>query len=329
MTEMRRAEFEQGVNREFFFRAEPVFQDEIEREIYSVPIRNRTGSQLTFASLRPSCSCTAAKLGKYGLAPGEETTLEISANLSGRVGTQRFIVYLNDTAGRQWLGIVQVEILRRIGLASKSDRLEIGPVRAGSVVEREEVIEVRGKTKSKLPAELQFAAPNASVSVIAQRLEGETSEGGTCVRSFRIQLQVQPPAEAGVIATAVQVSGEIDGRRCTASLEISGRAQALYTADPKYIFFDQIAEENGRKSQTILIKRTDGQPIGDLTIARHDQVVEVRLGPQAKECDIRAVSIALDSQKLTKPIWGEIRIATGDPIQPFVSVQYAGSRSGP
>src|SRR6516165_1821973 len=58
MTEMRRAEFEQGVNREFFFRAEPVFQDEIEREIYSVPIRNRTGSQLTFASLRPSCSCT-------------------------------------------------------------------------------------------------------------------------------------------------------------------------------------------------------------------------------------------------------------------------------
>lgn len=61
-------------------------------------LRNSGTAPLVLGSLRTSCGCTRAKLAKRELSPGESTHLEVSIDITGRYGKQRFHVFVNSNA---------------------------------------------------------------------------------------------------------------------------------------------------------------------------------------------------------------------------------------
>lgn len=66
-----------------------------------VPFENTGKEKLVITEVKASCGCTAGKLAKQELEPGESTFIDITFNPKGKTGAQRKSVtfFSNDTSG--------------------------------------------------------------------------------------------------------------------------------------------------------------------------------------------------------------------------------------
>ena len=58
-------------------------------------LKNESKKILKITSLNTSCGCTASKIKKFSLAPGESTVLEVKFNSKGYAGAVQQYIYVN------------------------------------------------------------------------------------------------------------------------------------------------------------------------------------------------------------------------------------------
>src|SRR5207253_2890036 len=94
----------------------PVLAGEQESLRCSFALANTSKRTLTFHRVSTSCSCSQAYVEKPTLAPGENTSVWIEANLAGRTGTQMLTCRVEAEDGTVHRYDAEITIIPRMRL---------------------------------------------------------------------------------------------------------------------------------------------------------------------------------------------------------------------
>jgi hypothetical protein len=190
------------------FSPEPVFdfgsQDNEGKVQHDFTVMNVGTGTLEISNVKSSCGCTVAELAKKSLAPGEETTVSATFNLSGKQGPQTKVISVSSNDPD-----APVYKLELKGNAIATIEVEPRFINYGSS-SSELLADQKITIKSNKP-EVTFNVTGAEVSEPAFTAEVVTVEAG---KSFEVILKNVQPLAPGIAQGVVNVRTD-DPKRAT------------------------------------------------------------------------------------------------------------------
>lgn len=281
-------------------------------------VTNDAPEPVTLTETRQSCGCTAATLDRKSLAPGQAATLELSANLLGRSGPQRFTCDVLDSNGRVRSFEVKTVVYPRGRFSA--DVVHFGPVQPSTTSRRAVEFYAYGTSDEDLPADVTVSSNSPALAVASGAVEtGRTAEGAA-FRRLRIDTVLSAPANTGSGSSALQARFAIRGRPAFVDLGIDWIVTSPVVVSPPSVFISRRPGHDGPVEHRVLVRRADNQP---LTVRRvispHPAVaVEVRPEPSGNILVITVTPRTASGFKV-----GDIRIETDHPSCPSAIVTVA------
>jgi len=226
-------------------------------------VTNTGQAPLNITRLNPSCGCTSTVLGKWTLAPGESTEIEVTFNPSGFRGLSRKSIQVvsDDPASPTATLTFEADVVREIMPSTDSvffqDLVRTVPRKAS----------VKLTSGTDRPVKLTEAkAPGAPYLATALRQDGHDAWVDITLDGRKIPAGRQVGADAIIVRTA-------NPKVPTVTLTVQWEMRASVTADPLRMAWSEPAGKELRGD--ISLRQVEGKPFRILSTRTTNALLSV------------------------------------------------------
>jgi hypothetical protein len=300
------------------YRHPPLFVEESSRLECDVPVKNDTGRTVRFTRVRWTCSCTGAQLAAMQLAPGEETTLHFDIDLRNRTGPQRFVCYVDEKGGAEWVYAVETTLYQRARFAG-SGTTHFGMVDPRAEEVRETEFLLYAESAALLPQDVLFTTASDRVQVEPGPGTTEEQPDGVVARRIPLRLRLRAAEAPGLGQASVYARFERQMDKQQVQGEVTWNVRALYSVSPPQVYFGTIDPSSAPAERHVLIQRADGRPLN---------IQSAKVSCAGVSCQIEKTPdgspgrllLILDPKSITGPLAGEVVVETDHPVQPSLKI---------
>jgi hypothetical protein len=313
--------------------AGPIFAEMNPSIRYVFPVRNTTGRPVKITAVRPTCSCTTSKLGKYQLAPGEKTTLEVAASVPNSYSNgELFCALVTDHPRfREWGYILRFQSVPRVAISPF--HADLGSFSPADLTED-------GYLKHKTePAELFLDVFNPGQAPRADDMRVVSSEG--------IRAVLKPRGEARPIGNSLwhrgysisaSLAGRVDptagsqGRTLMVRSSAGGQASATLTwqirrtitAAPASVHFGALGPDDKWSSRRLLLNSAENTYFKILSVDAEGGTIRVVKPDTSVSSRSHLLELELTAAEARGEgaVSGTIRITTDEKRQALVRVPW-------
>ncbi len=292
---------------------------------HSFVVQNKTNEQIQFKHVSTSCGCTEATLGKELLEPGEETTLELVANLAGRSGPQRFMCLLHVEGQSPWVYEVNLDALQRFEISPQVIQLgEITP-NVDSEAFMADLI-VRAPKSDGIPAVLGLE-PYEGLDIDIKGPSNNTVNHGIVEAEYKLSIQpARQLAKSSSSFCALRIHfGEsekvLDGNQ--PFVRIAWTPVGRIHIDPRRLFFRDI-ERSGDTYAKAVLRSTDGSSFRIKRVESSHPAVTAKCDTATSATE-HTLMVSIDPNKVDgRSLWGGLEVSFENDVAPSLRLPIAG-----
>jgi hypothetical protein len=261
-----------------------IFPDERSRVTHDFVVRNATSKPIKILDVQRSCTCTAFKLGKYQLTPGEQTTLTMDVEVSRSFQTRFATCTLetDDPTFKRWGYNVRFVSLPFL-VADPAD-LNLGSFTVDSSslsAVREATFDFFADLKVELNRENMAVPEDLEISLSpateVRRLQRDVwnTRYQVSVRLSRTGREtILGSPRSGMVTSTIQFNaGESASRRSQYS--VYWHTLAPLETHPSYVSFGNLLDETEGHSRTVSISSTVGAKFRIVSIESRSQSITI------------------------------------------------------
>ena len=275
-------------------------------------VTNTGQAPLNITRLNPSCGCTSTVLGKWTLAPGESTEVEVNFNPAGFRGLSHKSIQVvsDDPASPTTTLTFQADVVREISPSTDSvffqDLVRSTPRRAS----------VKFSSGTDKPVVLTEAkAPGAPYLTAALRPDGNDAWVDITLDGRKVPAGRQVGADAVVVRTA-------NPKVPTVVLTVQWEMRASVTAEPLRVAW---AEPAGKELRTkVLLKQVDGRPFRVVSAKTSNPLLTVE-GAGLAAAARQELEVVLSADTRPGLYTEKVQLALDDPDQPELELRVSAS----
>jgi hypothetical protein len=275
-------------------------------------VSNSGQAPLNITRLNPSCGCTSTVLGKWTLAPGESTQIEVSFNPAGFRGLSRKSIQVvsDDPASPTTTLTFEADVVREIMPSTDSvffqDLVRTVPRKAS----------VKLSTGTDRPVALTDAkAPGAPYLAMALRQDGKDAWVDITLDGRKIPAGRQVGADAILVRTSNPKVPSI-------TLTVQWEMRASVTMDPLRVAWSEPAGKD--LSAKVLLKQVDGKPFRVLSSKTTNPLLTV-VGGDGAAAAHHEVEVVLSHNALKGLYTEKVLFTLDDPNQPELELRVSAS----
>ena len=275
-------------------------------------VTNTGQAPLNITRLNPSCGCTSTVLGKWTLAPGESTDIEVTFNPAGFRGLSRKSIQVvsDDPASPTSTLTFEADVVREIMPSTDSVFFQ-DLVRS---VPRK--ISVKLTSGTERPVELTDAkAPGAPYLATALRQEGKDAWVDITLDGRKIPAGRQLGADAVIVRTTNPKVPSI-------TLTVQWEMRADVTADPLRVAWSEPAGKP--LSSKVLLKQVDGKPFRILSWKSTNPALSVT-GSDQPAASRHEIEVVLSADARPGLYTEKVLLTLDDPNQPQLELRVSAS----
>ena len=275
-------------------------------------VTNTGQAPLNITRLNPSCGCTSTVLGKWTLAPGESTDIEVTFNPAGFRGLSRKSIQVvsDDPASPTSTLTFEADVVREIMPSTDSVFFQ-DLVRS---VPRK--ISVKLTSGTERPVELTDAkAPGAPYLAMALRQEGKDAWVDITLDGRKIPAGRQLGADAVIVRTTNPKVPSI-------TLTVQWEMRADVTADPLRVAWSEPAGKP--LSSKVLLKQVDGKPFRILSWKSTNPALSVT-GSDQPAASRHEIEVVLSADARPGLYTEKVLLTLDDPNQPQLELRVSAS----
>lgn len=275
-------------------------------------VTNTGKAFLNITRLNPSCGCTSTVLGKWSLAPGEQTEIEVTFNSAGFRGISRksLQVVSDDPANPTQTLTFEADVVREIMASTQSiffqDLVRTSPRKAS----------VKLESGNGQPVRItEVKAAGAPWLAFATRQEGTSAWVDITLDGRKLPTD----RVAGADAIAVHTS---NSKAAMVPLTVQWEVRLAIQAEPARVAWVEAAGKELRS--TVTLKQVDNKPFRILSARTTNPVLKVEgLGkPAATHQELQMVlSAGAKAGMYTE----KVLLTTDDPDQPQLEIRVSAS----
>ena len=275
-------------------------------------VTNTGQAALNITRLNPSCGCTSTVLGKWTLAPGESTEVEVNFNPAGFRGVSRKSIQVvsDDPASPTTTLTFEADVVREISPSTDSvffqDVVRSTPRKAS----------VKLSSGTDKPVVLTEAkAPGAPYLTAVLRPEGNDGWVDITLDGRKIPAGKLMGADAVIVRTA-------NPKVPTVVLTVQWEMRATVTADPLRVAW---AEPAGKELRAkVVLKQVDGKPFRVVSSKTTNPALDVVGG--GKPAAVRQeIEVVLSADAKPGLYTEKVQLALDDPDQPELELRVSAS----
>ncbi len=281
----------------------------------ALTLKNTGGNPLRIERVEAGCACSSLHLASPVVAPGEETSLEVSARLRPGQPSLSFPVQItsNDPASPVTVCLVRAA-LGPAALRADPAAVSFGEVATGTApTRRVRILDAEGHT---WPAGRPLTVEVGDGLVQAQTVSVKGSGGSAMALEVRLRsnLPLGPFHDALTLRPA--------NGRSSIVVPIEGRVVPLLLVSPTSLYFGDIAPTAGLLRRYVMVRRTDGKVPG--SVLKHTAPLPIEIaevhgklpsGSRATLC----LGMTIDSRKVHRDVpHGELRLWLDGEPEPLV-----------
>lgn len=323
------------------YEAGPIFVESSDKVRHTFSVVNTTGSTVKITGVTTTCGCTSARLGKYDLAPGEATELELTTNtFKGSYGKASLSCTLNTDHVRfgQWTYTVRYDNIPHLAVNPTHHDLGILPKSTSSAGRTSRTpytpvsftVDVFARDRDVDVADIQ--PPLAEGFIVDLEPASPSRDIGKGIRHRRFEMRValKEPIDGatGTFSRSIPIV-TADGAKRFAS--VSWTSEAPVTAAPSAIHFGAVSP-GGRVTTSpkrLMLRSTDGVAFRILAVDSSPETHgTVRLA-EGTASDVERTShdiglvYSLPEGRSDQTYTGTIRVRTNRTDHPVVSVPWS------
>ena len=275
-------------------------------------VTNTGQAPLNITRLNPSCGCTSTVLGKWTLAPGESTDIEVTFNPAGFRGLSRKSIQVvsDDPASPTSTLTFEADVVREIMPSTDSVFFQ-DLVRS---VPRK--ISVKLTSGTERPVELTDAkAPGAPYLATALRRDGKDAWVDITLDGRKIPAGRQLGADAVIVRTTNPKVPSI-------TLTVQWEMRADVTADPLRVAWSEPAGKP--LSSKVLLKQVDGKPFRILSWKSTNPALSVT-GSDQPAASRHEIEVVLSADARPGLYTEKVLLTLDDPNQPQLELRVSAS----
>jgi hypothetical protein len=275
-------------------------------------VTNTGQAPLNITRLNPSCGCTSTVLGKWTLAPGESTDIEVTFNPAGFRGLSRKSIQVvsDDPASPTSTLTFEADVVREIMPSTDSVFFQ-DLVRS---VPRK--ISVKLTSGTERPVELTDAkAPGAPYLATALRRDGKDAWVDITLDGRKIPAGRQLGADAVIVRTTNPKVPSI-------TLTVQWEMRADVTADPLRVAWSEPAGKP--LSSKVLLKQVDGKPFRILSWKSTNPSLSVT-GSDQPAASRHEIEVVLSADARPGLYTEKVLLTLDDPNQPQLELRVSAS----
>jgi hypothetical protein len=245
---------------------------------YRFRVRNPYAETVHISDVRTTCGCSAAKIAKYTLAPGEETYLEVAMDTRRFIRKKESGVVVKFTAPRVTEIRLPLKVYIRTDVVFSPGAAKFGAVDFGSSAERKIDIAYAGRNNWKI----------LKVKTTSEHLETDLKGGprGNGRVNYTLRVKLKPGAPAGNLRERVTLVTN-DARNPFVPMAVTARIEADVTITPAFLSIGRIAPGES-KFRNIVIRGKKPFAIEKIECESNHEAFKVRL---PKTDDVRPVHV--------------------------------------
>jgi hypothetical protein len=279
---------------------------------YRFKVTNTGQAPLNITRLNPSCGCTSTVVGKWTLAPGESTEVEIIFNPAGYRGPVRKSVQVvsDDPASTATTLTFEADVVREI--MPSTDSVFFQDV-VRNTTRKASVKLVSGTDKPvKVTGVMAKGAPYLSLGV---RPDGNDAWVDITLDGRKIPVDKPVGVDAITVLTA-------NPKVPTITLTVQWELRATVTADPLRLAWSDKAGQELRS--TVMIKQVDGRPFKILSAKTTNPIFSVE-GVDGTAAPRHELDVVVAASTRPGLYTEKLLLTTDDPDQPELEVRLAAS----
>ena len=275
-------------------------------------VTNTGQAPLNITRLNPSCGCTSTVLGKWTLAPGESTDIEVTFNPAGFRGLSRKSIQVvsDDPASPTSTLTFEADVVREIMPSTDSVFFQ-DLVR--SIPRKASVKLVSGTDRPVALTEAK--APGAPYLTAALRQDGKDAWVDITLDGRKIPAGRQLGADAVIVRTTNPKVPSI-------TLTVQWEMRADVTADPLRVAWSEPAGKP--LSSKVLLKQVDGKPFRILSSKTTNPVLTVE-GITKNAAARHEIEVVLSAEARPGLYTEKVVLTLDDPNQPELELRVSAS----
>jgi len=213
------------------------------------------------------------------MQPGEKADLRIDFRVRGRAGKNRIVVYLDQADGPTWDISLACTVFPEASFAVPNGLLEFGQTKPGESLQREVLLETYAENRENLPSLVRATPAPGSVSTKVNDAHDTQVANAVWKRTFPVQVTLKSPTDPGPYGGHLKILLASLGREHETTLRLNGCTLSKYVLAPQVIYFNQLKESGGKRTQQIIVRRTDGAPVQIREIRMNSKLLSVKQVP--------------------------------------------------
>ena len=275
-------------------------------------VTNQGKAPLNITRLNPSCGCNSTVLGKWSLAPGESTEIEVTFNPAGFRGLSRKSIQVvsDDPQTPTQTLTFEAEVVREIMPSTESiffqDVVRSTPRKAS----------VKLDSGNGKPVQITDAkASDAPWLAATTRQAGQDAWVDLVLDGRKIPSSKQSGADVLTVRTT-------NPRVPTVSLSVQWELRPSVTSDPVRVAWVEPAGQE--RSTTVTLKQVDNKPFRILSVKTTNPLVKVDLDGKSA-APTHKIQVVLAAKAKAGSYMERVFLTLDDPDQPELELRVSAS----
>jgi len=280
-------------------------------------VENPLPETVTFSEVKPSCSCSDARLKEKVIGPGDSTWLTMSVKTAiSKMDVKRVSVELLDDKSRKWVYKTTIKTYPIVVVGNGESQIEFGEVSSAGWEKSVSVCTHRPPGNSSYHVTV-LGCRDPIDTVLSSAGEAENADG-VLAETFELRIRGLPQ-QSGTHSSEVVLGLNDGAREHRVPLMLRWSISGPYVVEPSALRFGSLADRS-----TLRVRRTDGGEFQVTSVKSEEDTVVARWdcgGGEAIEVTIDAI---LDRDRLSQGFYKRLIVHTNDPAFPTFSVWMSG-----
>lgn len=271
-------------------------------------VSNQGKATLNITRLNPSCGCTSTVLGKWSLAPGESTEVEVTFNPAGFRGLSRKSIQVisDDPQIPTQTLTFEAEVVREIMPSTESiffqDVVRSAPRKAS----------VKLESGNGKPVQItDVKAGNAPWLAMSTRQAGQDAWVDFTLDGRKVPAGKQVGADSVTVRTA-------NPRVPTININVQWELRPSVTSDPVRVAWVEAAGQD--RATTLTVKQVDNKPFRILSAKTTNPLLRVDLGARIA-APSHKIQVIMGAKAKAGSYMEKVLLTLDDPDQPELEVR--------
>ena len=297
---------------------------------FEVPIANRSDGIVRFSNFACDCGCTAGRLEREGLQPGESALVRMTVNLSGREGAQRFACHWIDEHGRRWTAETRVTIYRPAQFDPAT--LRLGQLTAGETISRRVHYDEYATTPEELGLVPGFSISSIHRDAIQIEVSSPVIESlgvGLTRRRTSVDVSFTVANRGGYTEVFLTPTAPPGDGQPMPSVRMDWSVLETVELTPARLALTFPPKGEDRRSQVVRVRPLDGQAIVVDKITTSDPGIQARvLAAPASAADGAEIEVTVTLSEGKRFLAGDVVLHLGSLASCEVRIPVTALRGG-